>query len=423
MISDRIYDTVTDDDADTVDAGRKRNFAIHFLSLGATKTADGLLDPKLVLAWLLSAAGAPGYLVGALVPVRESGALLPQVALAEWIQRSRQRRWFWVVGSLIQGIAALGIAAAAVWLQGVAAGVVVLALLAVLAVARSACSASYKDVLARTVEKGTRGTVKGAAGSIASVVVFAFAVSVAVGIIPLEPWAIALAVAVAGILWTIAALVFSTLKEPDADTSEDAGFSLSQITRPLRGDPEFRRYVASRALLIATALAPPFIVMLSHETDDGGLGNLGVLIIGSSAAAIASSYIWGRLSDRSSRWTLALSGISAAVALGAVAATGFFYGGIGPGWLAAVFIFFAQIGYQGVRAGRSTHLADMDTHGRKAAYTALSNTLIGVLLLAGGAFGLVADVAGPSVVLAIFAAMSLASVPVSLALSEVQQED
>ena len=36
-----------------------RNFLTHIVSLGATKTADGLIDPKLVLAWLLTHLGAP----------------------------------------------------------------------------------------------------------------------------------------------------------------------------------------------------------------------------------------------------------------------------------------------------------------------------------------------------------------------------
>ena len=55
-----------------------RSYRIHLTSLALTKTADGLIDPKLVLAWLLDAIGSPGFLVGMLVPVRESGALLPQ---------------------------------------------------------------------------------------------------------------------------------------------------------------------------------------------------------------------------------------------------------------------------------------------------------------------------------------------------------
>ena len=119
MLSERLYRLAT---GQTGGQAKARAFGIHAVSLTATKTADGLIDPKLVLSWLLSAVGAPGYLIGGLVPVRESGALLPQLALARWIQGARRRRWFWVGGSLVQGLAALGIAASVVLLDGTAAG-------------------------------------------------------------------------------------------------------------------------------------------------------------------------------------------------------------------------------------------------------------------------------------------------------------
>lgn len=91
-----------------------RPYRIHLSSLALNKTADGLIDPKLVLAWLLTAIGASGVLIGLLVPVREAGALLPQLLLARRIQRAQVRKYFWAVGAAVQGLAALGMAAAAV---------------------------------------------------------------------------------------------------------------------------------------------------------------------------------------------------------------------------------------------------------------------------------------------------------------------
>ena len=49
--------------------------------------------------------------------------------------------------------------------------------------------------------------------------------------------------------------------------------------------------------------------------------------------------------------------------------------------------------------------------------------MIGVLLLAGGAFGLMADLLGPAWVLATFALMSAAGAATAWQLREVQQED
>lgn len=397
-----------------------KSYRTHLASLTLSKMADGLIDPKLVLAWLLNAIGSPGFLVGMLVPVRESGSLLPQLLLARLIQQSEIRKYFWAGGAALQGVAALGMAAAAIALPGAVAGWIILLLLGVLAVARSACSASYKDVLARTVEKGRRGKVSGSAGTFASTAVLAFAVLLSTGILPRDPLAISGVIAVAGCLWVVASLVFVRLDEPRDDSASDADVSLSALLEPLQEDGEFQNYIATRALLISTALAPPFLVMLGG--GDEGFGNLGLLVLASSIASIVSSYVWGALSDWSSRKTLMLAGVASGVTLVGAALTGLFNLNDQSGFLIAAFVFLSQIAYQGARAGRKTHLTDMDSDGRKSVYTALSNTLIGAFLVLGGLLGVLADVAGPGSVLAILAGFSLLAIFSAYRLSEVQQD-
>ncbi|EBA10592.1 MFS transporter [Roseobacter sp. CCS2] len=398
-----------------------RPYLIHISSLVLTKTADGLIDPKLVLAWLLNAIGAPGYIIGILVPVRESGSLLPQLFLAQKIEARRQRKWFWVTGSAVQGAAAAGIAAAAYFLSGPVAGWVILLCLAVLAVARAACSASFKDILARTVEKGNRGKVSGTASTIAATVVFIFAILLSFGIWPREPAAVAFAVFLAGLLWLAAAALFARLSEPDADARDDNDTTLPELVQPLWDDKELQTYIATRGLLISTALAPPFLVMLGNLSS-GALGNLGVLIIASALASIISSYVWGALSDRSSRKTLIVASGAAAVTYVMAALSGFAGVGVGSDYLIPILIFMAQIAYEGARAGRKTHLTDMDAEGRTAVYTALSNTVIGVMLVFGGLLGFVADAFGPGLVLLILAVLSGFAMVTAWQLSEVQAE-
>ena len=64
-------------------------------SLG-NKLADELSSARLVLPWLMGAIGAPLWMVGLLVPIREAGALLPQVFVAGFIRQKAQRKWTWV---------------------------------------------------------------------------------------------------------------------------------------------------------------------------------------------------------------------------------------------------------------------------------------------------------------------------------------
>lgn len=401
-----------------------RNFVTHIASLGATKTADGLIDPKLVLSWLLTQLGAPAVFIGLLVPVRESGALLPQLLTAASLRRLSKRKWAWSVGSAVQGLSAASIALAAIFLEGAAAGIAIVTALGILALARSVCSVTYKDVLGKTVSKARRGTATGTASSLAAFFVIIFGAILATGALSRMPVVLAGLFVAAG-LWLLAAMLFSTLQE-EAGATEGGANPLTAALENfglLARDAQLRRFIAARGLLISTALAPPFMVALGSDGDaENAFGGLGLLVIASAGASLLSSYVWGRLADRSSRKVLIFSAVAATIALVATLSLNA-AGLLGSVWGLPSVIFALMLAYQGVRLGRSTHLVDMATQDTRAAYTALSNTIIGLLLAAGGAFSLLAEFAGVTVVIAVLAAMSALSVLASLGLKEVQSGD
>lgn len=407
--------------ADDLETGEARNGLIQAASLTLTKSADGLIDPKLVLAWLLNALGAPAYLIGLLVPIREAGALLPQLPLAHLVATADKRKRVWAIGSVLQGLSALGIAAAALLLEGLAAGIAIVGLLAILSLSRALCSLSHKDTLARSLPKTRRGTVTGFAGSVAAGSVLLFGALLATGLMPLSVTSISLAIGLAGILWLAASAIFLNLREKGdgSDEADDPG--LKALIEPLYEDSQLRLFIVTRALLTATALAPPFLVLLSQTDGGKELGQLGPLVLASSAATIVSSYVWGRLSDHSSRLTLACAGAVAAIVLGASAAMGLITGGLAGIAGAVIAIFSAQIAYEGVRAGRKLHLTDMTTDNKRARYTALSNSLIGLVLLIGSGLGVVADLVGIPATLAVLALMCAAASVLALGLDEVEQ--
>ncbi|WP_224823898.1 MFS transporter [Cognatishimia sp. MH4019] len=422
MVLQRAYATLTSTKSDDLEDGEARNGLVHSTSLILTKTADGLIDPKLVLSWLLNALGAPGAAIGALVPVREAGALLPQLALARYVERSPQRKTFWATGSALQGLAAAGIGIVALIYSGAVAGWTILALLGLLALARAASSVSYKDALARTIPKTRRGAVTGLASSAAAGAVLLFGGLLSFGLVPLETGTLAVAILIAAGFWLISSALFLTLNEPKSkpDASEEAG--LTQLVKPLLSDAQLRRFIAARALLSVTALAPPFIVLLSSEQQRSGLGDLGPLVIASALASIVSGYVWGRIADRSSRYCLILGGLLAAVVFAATGGISLTWGMLGGTLAWATAIFVAQIAYEGVRAGRKLHLTDMVGDEKRARYTAISNSLIGAALLAGGGFGALADWIGTAWVLLVFACICVAGACVAVSLDEVQQD-
>jgi hypothetical protein len=176
-----LYDLVTgDEDArvckDIPDAACNDQPQNFFLQLGATvctKIGDELASAKLVLPWLLAAAGAPAFFIGLLVPIRESLSLLPQLFVAAAIRAQAMRKWFWVGGSVAQGLCVMGMAAAALLLEGAAAGWAVVGLLVLFSLARGVSSVAAKDVMGKTVSKTRRGTLTGYATAAAGLVTIA----------------------------------------------------------------------------------------------------------------------------------------------------------------------------------------------------------------------------------------------------------
>ncbi|PYC49230.1 MFS transporter [Litorivita pollutaquae] len=408
------FERITGKPQKTPDAGEARNGLRHVAALAMTKLSDGLIDPKLVLSWLLTTLGAPALYAGALVPIREAGALLPQLFLADRLERMALRKRMWVAGSVIQGLAALMIALAGMTLTGAAAGLAICAALAVLALARAASSVAYKEVLGKTVAQSRRGAVTGMAGSLASALIFVFAVLMILGALQGRA-AIIAAVALAGGLWLSAALTFWRIEEAPSQSSAPQGLRFWSV---LGESAPLRRYIMVRGLLVSTALAPPYLVVLAQQAGAAGLSRLGVMVLASAAAAFLSSYVWGRLADRSARWVLMLSGVAGGAAL--VAALGLDLVGLaGEALLMPLALFALMIAYHGVRQGRSVYLVDMAPEGKRGRYGAVANTAIGTILLGAGAIGGGVSLIGTQAVVAVFAVMAFAGGALALTLDEV----
>lgn len=426
-----LYDLVTgDEDArvckDIPDAACNDQPENFFLQLGAlvcTKIGDELASAKLVLPWLLAAAGAPAYFIGLLVPIRESLALLPQLFVAAAIRARAVRKWFWVGGSVVQGLCVMGMAVVALLLEGSAAGWAVVGLLVLFSLARGVASVSAKDVMGKTVSKTRRGTLSGYATAAAGLVTIVAGgwLQLRDGI-PGDTGGVVGLLLAAGGLWLLGAGLFANLREQPGATEGggNAGRDALASLSILATDPPFRRFVITRALLVATALLVPFYATLARETSGGGLGGLGALLVAAGVASTVSSGFWGRMADRSSRDVLRIAATVAGLLSLAVA--GWHMAGAPglPGQVVVVAAFFViGVAHAGIRIGRKTYLVDMGTAQTRATYVAVSNTVIGIVLLAGGAFGFVADRAGTVATIGLLGLFCLAGAAGATRLDEV----
>lgn len=385
---------------------QKHNQRVHTHSLSLTRFGDGLVDPKLVLSWLLTSVGAGAFWVGLLVPVREAGALLPQLFTAAKLRRVSVRKWWWVSGSVVQGLMVLAIACNALLLTGTLAGAAIVGCLTVFAVARSICSISYKDVLGKTVEKSRRGAVSGAASSVSAMGVLIFGLLLLFQVF--EQQAIIFgALFLATVLWLSAALRFSYLHEEPSVIAETAH---DPVWRAYIGylvsDRELQKFLVVRALLVATAIAPPFLLLLAQVGESDLLSQLGGLVVASSFASFVSGRIWGGLCDYSTPLVLAGTGFMS-VGFLLLALWGVEAGLYATVWFLPAVLFGIMVSYQGVRLARNVHLVNLANEATRAAYAAISNTIIGIVLLGTGLFGIIAQVYGIQMVIMVLAGMSL----------------
>lgn len=386
------------------------NFLAYLVANLFGKVADEIASAKLVIPWLFGALGVPAVFTGFLVPIREAGVLLPQLAVAALVRRMPQRKPVWIVGALLSAASLLAMAGAAMAFSGAAAGAAIVAALVVFSLARGLCSVSAKDVLGKTISKSRRGALMGWSAGLSGVAVLAVGLLLGVAGDAGGATVFAALLSLGAVLWVLAALAFGGIRE-SAGATEGGGNALSVAMAQLRllvDDRPFRQFVVARALLLSAALLPPFYVLIAQQTSDAGLLGLGVLIVANGLASSLSSPIWGYLGDRSSRSVMVI----AATGVGLLGLLTFAAVELDWSWATgeiglAVGFMLLSIMHGGIRLGRKVYLVDMADSTTRAAYVAVSNTVIGVLMLLGGLVGVLADVFGVTLVVLLLALTSL----------------
>jgi MFS family permease len=430
-LTERIYDFITNEEDGRVcesipeDACTDvpRNFFLNVGNGTATKLAERIASPELVLPWFMAALGAPGLLTGFLVPIRQAGALLPQLAVAGRIRRFSRRKWFWVVAGIVQSLALALMALGGLLLDESAAALGVILFLALFSLARGVGSVAYKEVLAKTVPQGRRGRLL----ALRSVMGGLLALLAGIGLRlflgedeSLTPYIILIATA-AG-LWAIGVLLFTLISEPEGTT--EGGRNALQEARAglhlLQENPNFVQFILARGLLLSVRLSIPFYALYARQETGADLGNLGTFVIAASLAQLLSSPIWGRFADRSSR-TVMMTGGGLAILTGVFALLIGMLPGLAPPPLLFAFIFLViGIAQAGVRLGRKTYLVDGAPGDQRPLYVALSNTLIGVVTLFAGVFGLIADLISVEALLLVFIILATLGVLVAWQMPEAE---
>ncbi|MEA5445060.1 MFS transporter [Gammaproteobacteria bacterium AB-CW1] len=388
-----------------------RNYLLNVSNGASSKLAEQVAGPNVVLPWLLAALGAPAFLIGLLMPIKQAGSLLPQLAIAGLIRSVARRKFFWIFSGLTQAACLLLMVPAAVFLPAHEAGWAIVILLAIYAIASGTASVAFQDVVGKTIPKGRRGRLLANRAAIGGALTIAAGLLINQYIGRGEDMVVYLGLIFLGaILWFLAAGLFGLIREEPGATAggRNAIDEASQGLRLLRELSGYRRYLIARTLLLTVEVATPLFVLFGQGILEAGAVGLGTFVIAVGVAQVIGSPFWGKFSDASSRKVLFWSALLAAAAGVLALLVAVLPESLRTAPVYALVFVLIGLAEAGVRLGRKTWLVDAAPAADRPTWVAFSNTAIGMLTLAAAGLGLVAHVFGLNVMMLCIIGLCLA---------------
>jgi MFS family permease len=355
-----------------------KTFAQLISISSCTKLADLLISAKTTLPWLVNSLGAPAWIISLLVPIRESGSLIPQWPLKQRTQHIENRVLIWRWGIVVQGFAIGMLLFTATLTRGLTAGIGVLGALLLFSLGRALTSLSIKDIQGLNVEKGRRGKLVGLSSSVSGLLSLLSAGLLMIADSSSSDISIQIMLGFSAALFFFCLILSSGLQANILD-NEKPQHQENKLWLAISNNDDLKNLIISRCLLLHGALIAPYFVVNSTSNND--VFQLPYFIIASALASFLSSYLWGKMADKNAVKTLFFAAL---VCL--VASISFYLTRSINLWLLDVSLFFAlNLGYAGVRTGRTTYILDIAQGSQRTLYVAAANTTVGYILLGLGA--------------------------------------
>lgn len=402
------------------------NFFLTIISYFFNKLADSVANTKVILPWIMQSLNVPLFLISFLVPIKESGSLIPQLFIAAYVRRLPIRKWIWSIGTLLQALCMFGIATVAWNMQGLNAGLAIIALLIAMSLARGLCSVAAKDVVGKTIPKTRRGALNGLSAMLAGLLVVVLGVYFLLnGEKPFSAQNFGILLSLAGFFWILASITYAQIKEYERETDGGGNAFSVAISKLgiLKTDKPFRLFVITRALFLCSVLSAPFFVIIAQQNSESNSYLLGLFILSSGLADLLSANFWGKFSDVSSKQVMIIGATIATTVGFVVFFIDFFYKELfSVIWIMPIIYFVLSIGYQGIRIGRKTYIVDLAQGNKRTDYVAVSNTLIGFLLLLSGLIGTLSSLIGVGGIILVLSLVGVLAIYLAKQLPEVQDD-
>lgn len=381
----------------------RRNYAFHVANGLLAGFGDALVDSRLIVTAFLSQLTGSNVLIGLIAPLRDTGWFLPQMFVSHLVERAPRKIDVYRAVTLVRAATWVLLVAAMFLITDPTALLVVFFLCTLLlSTASGVAGLPFMIVTTKVIPAPRRATLFGlrqSLGGLLGVLAGGAVVLILGGGSGLEfPRNYALLFAAAAALNIAANSAFGQIDEPPDDGPPRAARMRGELRRAwriARTDADYGRYMLARFAMVVGGAGVPFLTVFAKRELSLDGGALGTLLSITLASGLISNLAWARLSDkRGNRLTIlagaglglvfcgaALLQTTRAIALppdavrAALAAT-FVVGGVMSAAL-------------NVSAGPL--IMELAPAERRSLYFGLTNTLLGVVMLATSLIGLIVD--------------------------------
>ncbi len=371
----------------------RRNFILGVANGSIFSLGDAFQETNLVLSVFINQLSGSNVLVGFLQPLRLGGWFLPQLLLSGRVQAAPDKMPFYRLGAALRILSLFALALSVYLLRD---PVVLLALtflfLGTFSLTGGLSGIAFMDVVAKTIPSRMRGSYFAWRMFLGGVLalVGSFIVRYVLGR-PEEfafPHNYALLFLLAATAIAISMIAFCFVKEPGDGQAQPQAGVVEQFRRA-RGlpaaNPDYRYFLTTRILLMVAETASPFYILYASHAAGIPVSMAGTYLMVSTVANIASTYLWGRVSDRSGNRALLRSacGIGAGAPLLALAVMPL-VGASGPAGTAVAAVLFALMfvalgaSRTAINLGGQAFLLDIAPAHDRPIYLGFTNTLVGV---------------------------------------------
>jgi MFS family permease len=396
----------------------QRNFGLGIVNGALFNLSKSLLEASLVLTWLASQLTSSNFLIGLVLPIHQAGWFLPQLLVSGYLQGRKRKLPFYVAMSAPRAICWASMALA---LFLIADRTVLLILfyilLTVYSLGGGLSGLSFMDVVAKAIPSIRRGAFFGWRRFVGGILTLGG--SLVVKYVLDERWGPAFPYNF-GVLFFLSFLAisgamisFGLFVEPVEPALNQGVPLLGQLKRALhlpRRDANYSCLLAVQFLSRAAGMATPFYIVYAKRALGVSAGMVGTYLTWATLAGIASTLVWGRISDRRGNKDLillvGLVGLAAPLAALLIPLLASWQPSVAaqaPHAFAAVFA-LSSISQTGLFLGHSNYLLDIAPAGDRPLYIGLANTLTGLTMLASAVGGLIVDLAGLAVLFWVAAA-------------------